>query len=77
MKPSFLKNVFFYGVIMLGVGVTPTHLFAEKAYKDPTTSMEFVWIPKGCFDMGNGSEFRDEYPTHKVCVDGFCWVSMR
>ena len=40
----------------------------KQIYTDPVTGMEFVWVPKGCFDMGsnNGDE-----EVHKVCVDGF------
>lgn len=42
---------------------------------EPTTGMEFVWIPAGCFIMGtNRTEaFMDQKPAHKVCVDGF-WM---
>ena len=39
---------------------------AGATWTDPTTGMEFVWIPKGCFKMGN--------PAYKdVCVEGF-WL---
>jgi sulfatase modifying factor 1 len=61
-----------------------------KSYKDiqilykehqPTITvlktMEFVWIPGGCFNMGSPpSEVghkADERPVHEVCVDGF-WM---
>ncbi|WP_339138637.1 MAG: SUMF1/EgtB/PvdO family nonheme iron enzyme [Candidatus Electrothrix sp. GW3-4] len=41
---------------------------------DPITDMEFVSIPKGCFQMGsNKSGYDDEKPVHEVCVDGF-WM---
>ena len=44
---------------------------------DPTTGMELVYIPKGCFQMGSppDEEYRndDEGPVHEVCVDGF-WM---
>ncbi len=35
--------------------------------------LEFVWIPKGCFQMGSNSGNSDEKPVHKICVDGF-WI---
>ena len=48
---------------------------------DPVTGMEFVSIPKGCFQMGSpdnekshdreGPRHGRESPRHKVCVDGF------
>ncbi|XCN71905.1 MAG: SUMF1/EgtB/PvdO family nonheme iron enzyme [Candidatus Electrothrix aestuarii] len=44
---------------------------------DPTTGMEFVYIPKGCFKMGSPPDEKgrndDEGPVHEVCVDGF-WM---
>ncbi|MCI5145142.1 MAG: sulfatase-modifying factor protein [Candidatus Electrothrix sp. AR3] len=45
---------------------------------DPTTGMELVWIPKGCFQMGSPESEKDrdaadEGPVHQVCVDGF-WL---
>lgn len=48
-----------------------------KTWKDPKTDMEFVWIPKGCYEMGCGNWTKDcltnELPVHEVCVDGF-WL---
>ena len=43
------------------------------AWKDPFTGMEFVWVPPGCFVMGNPKGDADEKPAHEVCVDGF-WM---
>ena len=43
-----------------------------KTWRDPTTGMEFVWVPGGCYQMGSNSRY-DEKPVHKVCVDGF-WM---
>jgi len=42
---------------------------------DPVTGMEFVWVPQGCFQMGDGFGQRasDEKPVHEVCLDGF-WL---
>ena len=48
---------------------------AGKVYVEPVTGMQFVWVPGGCFQMGDtfgdGSSY--EKPAHKVCVAGF-WL---
>jgi len=40
-------------------------------WREPTTGMEFVWVPGGCYEMGSTSGDSDEIPVHEVCVDGF------
>ncbi len=42
-------------------------------FTDPITGMELVYVPKGCFQMGDtfGNGDNDEKPVHEVCVDGF------
>lgn len=42
-------------------------------FTDPTTGMELVYVPKGCFQMGDtfGDGESDEKPVHEVCVDGY------
>ena len=50
---------------------------ADKVWKEPITGMEFVWIPKGCFQMGSPAteKGRDkDERQHKVCVDGY-WLT--
>jgi len=50
---------------------------AGKVWKEPLTGMEFVWIPKGCFQMGSPKSEqwrRDNEHQHQVCVDGY-WLS--
>ncbi|AMK10903.1 formylglycine-generating enzyme required for sulfatase activity [Pseudodesulfovibrio indicus] len=42
-------------------------------WSDPTTGMEFVFVPGGCFQMGSSSGVDYEKPVHEVCVDGF-WM---
>lgn len=46
-----------------------------KTFTDPTTGMEFVLVPGGCFQMGSPSSEKDrgndEGPVHEVCVDSF------
>ncbi len=46
-----------------------------ETWIDSVTGMEFVYVPKGCFQMGSNSSDADsdEKPVHKVCVDGF-WM---
>ena len=50
---------------------------AGKPWTEPVTGMEFVWIPKGCFQMGSPTSESggdsDEHP-HQVCVEGY-WLS--
>ena len=45
--------------------------------KEPTTGMEFVYVPGGKFEMGCGKKEQgcsnDEKPRHKVKVNGF-WI---
>lgn len=51
---------------------------AGQLWTEPTTGMEFIWIPAGCFTMGTPDSEKDweadEKPRHEVCVDGF-WMS--
>ncbi len=44
-----------------------------QAFTDPTTGMEFVAVPGGCFQMGDtfGDGESDEKPVHEVCVSDF------
>jgi len=46
-----------------------------RAWTDPVTYMEFVFVEGGCFQMGSPSSEkdrdRDEGPLHRVCVDDF------
>lgn len=46
-----------------------------RAFKDPVTGMEFIFVRGGCFEMGDtfGDRFvfEDELPAHEVCVSDF------
>lgn len=44
-----------------------------KAFKDPITGMEFVFVKGGCYQMGDtfGDGESDEKPVHEVCVNDF------
>ena len=56
---------------------TPSSGSGGQTFRDSTTGMKFVWVPKGCFQMGSPSgeseRNSDEGPVHRVCVDGF-WM---
>ncbi len=55
----------------------PEPAAAGKSWTDPATGMEFVWIPKGCFQMGSPTSESgrgDSERLHEVCVDGF-WMA--
>ena len=50
---------------------------AGTIWADPTTGMEFVWIPKGCYTMGSPASESgrkgNEHP-HQVCIEGY-WLA--
>jgi formylglycine-generating enzyme len=58
-------------------GPGPTAPIRGQVWKEPTTGLEFVWAPTGCFQMGSqpGEEgsANDERPVHEVCLDGY-WL---
>ena len=45
----------------------------RKHYTDSITGMKFVYVPGGCYQMGDtfGEGNSDETPVHEVCVNGF------
>ena len=46
-------------------------------WEEPITGMKFVWVPRGCYEMGcgdwSGDCEEDEKPVHEVCLSGF-WI---
>jgi formylglycine-generating enzyme required for sulfatase activity len=44
---------------------------AGSTWTEPTTGMEFVFVPGGCFSMGSNDGDSDELPVHRVCIKGF------
>lgn len=42
-------------------------------YTEPATGLEFVFVPGGCYSMGDmfGDGDADEKPVHEVCVNDF------
>ncbi|MEK6590389.1 MAG: SUMF1/EgtB/PvdO family nonheme iron enzyme, partial [Nitrospinota bacterium] len=53
-----------------GIEVKPK---GGAGYKDAVTGMEFIFIKRGCYQMGDtsGDGDNDEKPLHEVCVDDF------
>ena len=52
--------------------VTANSLSSDN-YRDPTTSMEFIFVQGGCYLMGDNfnDQYPDETPLHEVCLDDF------
>jgi formylglycine-generating enzyme required for sulfatase activity len=44
---------------------------AGSVWTEPSSGMDFVWVPGGCFVMGSVGGEADELPAHQVCVKGF------
>jgi formylglycine-generating enzyme required for sulfatase activity len=76
-------RVGFWGMLLSTVLVSG---HAAETWREPNTGMEFVQIPKGCFQMGLPANafaddetalflqrIRTEMPQHEVCVDEF-WL---
>ncbi|MEO5376327.1 MAG: SUMF1/EgtB/PvdO family nonheme iron enzyme [Magnetococcus sp. DMHC-6] len=51
----------------------PSPLANAEIWREPSTDISFVHLPKGCFQMGSQPNDSDEEPTHEVCVDSF-WM---
>jgi formylglycine-generating enzyme required for sulfatase activity len=60
----------------------PTKLVLEKTtispsavslhtFTEPTTGMQFLPVPGGCFQMGDNNGDADEKPAHQVCLDDY------
>lgn len=43
----------------------------QEVWVSPSTQIQFIKIPAGCFLMGSNKGFDFEAPVHKVCVDSF------
>ncbi len=61
--------------LRLVTDIPPPNPSGGQVWTEPYTDMEFVWVPGGCFEMGDtlGDGDKDELPLHEVCVDGF-WI---
>lgn len=80
MKRLYLFLMFLIpvSILLVTVPVLADQMVSEaspgETWQDPVTGMEFVWVPKGCYQMGSNSgekgRYDDEGPVHYVCVDG-------
>jgi formylglycine-generating enzyme required for sulfatase activity len=43
----------------------------KNEWRDPASGIEFVFVPGGTFEMGDGYVWSDEKPVHKVTVPDF------
>jgi len=66
---------YFCAALVLALCATAEASAPGQAWKDPASGMEFVWVPGGCFQMGDtfGGRESAEKPVHEVCLDGF-WL---
>ncbi|MBI3575699.1 MAG: formylglycine-generating enzyme family protein [Gammaproteobacteria bacterium] len=72
----FPKRWVFRAAAILAVALLPLASFAADTWTDPVTGMKFVWIPKGCFQMGSPEYEKNRESNerrHEVCVDGY-WL---
>jgi len=78
-KSEFRKHLGWYDltaanpVYMAVLEKAPLGPRAGQTWRDPTTGMKFIYVPKGCFQMGSNHGDSDELPVHRVCVGGF-WL---
>ncbi|WP_319583414.1 caspase family protein [uncultured Pseudodesulfovibrio sp.] len=83
---SLLAEVYLTGAVTDGARTAPvpapqpaaprdnqTMVFNRSTWTEPTTGMKFVWVPAGCFTMGEDRLFGDNTPAHEVCLDGY-WI---
>ncbi len=66
--------ILFWGILFLFV-INMQVIFAGEKKELIIGGMEFVWVPGGCYEMGDifGDGWPCEKPVHEVCVDGF-WI---
>jgi formylglycine-generating enzyme required for sulfatase activity len=58
---------------MVPVPTAPAQPKPSETYTDPATGMVFVFVPGGCYRMGDqfGDGDADEKPVHEVCINDF------
>lgn len=76
LKAIFRRIGALSGVLMLLLD-EPNIPALGQPWTDPVTNMEFVWVPDGCFSMGNdtisGGYFFDEFLSDEICLNGY-WI---
>ncbi len=60
-------------ILTLFLVAYPAISYAQAAYTEPSTGMDFVYLKGGCYEMGDsvGDGDLNERPVHQVCVSGF------
>ena len=56
-------------------GGSDSSLYPGATWSDPYTTMEFVWVPAGSFEMGSQKGSWDEQPVHEVVLSKGFWIS--
>lgn len=80
MKHTLSVSILAVGLLTCGAtyvltcGKTYAEPAAGTVWTEPSTRMEFVWVPTGCFNMGSRDGYDNEKPVHKVCIKGF-WMA--
>ncbi len=72
-----ILSVFFMGLITISSANAENPVSKNNVgdeWIEPITGMVFMWVPGGCFMMGNSIEKSAEMPGHRVCLDDF-WMS--
>lgn len=78
---AFSIRQFVLGLVVAAFTLTAAHAApkkdkpaaAGKVWKEHATGMEFVWVPKGCFQMGSPASEPGRDPDeqqHQACVEG-------
>ncbi len=70
--PSVLYNIIWLS-LLLPAPAAATQLTIPSVWQEPTSKMEFIEVPGGCFPMGDtfGDGEHNEVPVHETCVDSF------
>lgn len=73
-----------FALLFVAFSVSAAHAAPKKdkpaaagtVWKEPVTGMEFVWVPKGCFQMGSPASESGRDPDeqqHSECIEGY-WL---
>lgn len=76
---SFTKvvNLIANQAVQVNLVKNPPHakIVAPANWTDPITGMEFIWVPKSCFQMGNKHGNDEEQPVHRICLSQGFWMA--
>lgn len=63
-----------FGLALLLPGMVMAAPQAGEIREDSVSGITFVYVPSGCFQMGNDQGSADEQPAHQVCFDKGFWL---